>query len=264
MEFSDSKLSLQRAKRKRQGRKHWGPEAKINAVTQWLAIGNMRVVAEVTGVSHDLLRQWKLQPWWNEAVAEIRATRHLAVDNKLSKIVDRSLELIEDRLEKGDVALDAKGKIYRTPVKLRDATKVATDLMTKQIEIAKLDTTENVQQQQQSVQDQIRMLAEEFAKFNKARTIDVVAKEIPNAIYEERETRLQEGSSSVYEQAGSSQKENPTECSPQGNGESGISTQGGWEGRGPQDSTEQGWSTDETLEPESSTSESEPFIFTQQ
>jgi hypothetical protein len=46
------------------------------------------------------------------------------------------------------------------------------------------------------------------------------------AIHEERKARLQKGSRQVHIEAGSNQEANGTECSPQGNGESGESPQG--------------------------------------
>jgi hypothetical protein len=83
--------------------KHWPHEKRIEVATKWLALGNMRLVSELTGVDYQLCRMWKQQPWWAEVVAEIKASRNVVVDSKLSKIVDKSLEMIEDRLENGDI-----------------------------------------------------------------------------------------------------------------------------------------------------------------
>ena len=44
----------------------WPKEKKIQAVAQWLALGNLRLVSATTGVDYGLIRQWKIQPLWKE------------------------------------------------------------------------------------------------------------------------------------------------------------------------------------------------------
>lgn len=143
-------------------------EKRIEVVTKWLALGNMRLVAELTGVSYQLCRMWKQEPWWPELVAEVKASKSAQLDTKLSRIVDKSLETIADRLENGDVIFNNKtGTVMRKEVSLKDATKVATDLLTRQAVIQKQETEQTVQQDAHTIKDQLTMLAAEFARFNK-------------------------------------------------------------------------------------------------
>lgn len=205
-------------------------EKRIEVVTKYLALGNMRLVSELTGVSYQLCREWKTAPWWKELEDEIRAARTLALDNKLAKIVDKSLDTIADRLEHGDVVFDQKsGKVVRKEVSLKDATKVATDLMTRQAVIQKQEKEVVAVQNTSTIQDQLRMLAAEFAKFNKTNTgpiQDAVILGETNALHDEWETGLQEGSGEIYEQAGSEEEEGSSECSETGNDEEGGSEEG--------------------------------------
>ena len=202
-------------------------EKRIEVVTKYLALGNMRLVSELTGVSYQLCRMWKREPWWRELEDEVRASRTLALDNKLSKIVDKSLDTIADRLENGDVVFNQKtGEVVRKEVSLKDATKVATDLLTRQAVVQKQEKEVVAIQNTGTIQDQLKMLAMEFAKFNKTNTgpvQDAVIIGEPNALHDQWETRLQEGSEELYLETSGEEEESGTECSPPGDGES-------WEG----------------------------------
>lgn len=172
LDLSNKKLSIARAKKHvhKPGYKHT-VEKRIEVVTTWLRLGNMRLVAELTGVSYQLCREWKATSWWAELVEEIRASRSTQVDNKLSKLVDRSLDLMEDRLENGDFVYNQKtGEVIRKPVTLRDINTVTKDVLTHQINIQKLEKDEVQHQTQTTIQDQLKMLATEFAKFNRKNT----------------------------------------------------------------------------------------------
>jgi len=214
----------------------WPVEKKIEAVTTHLTLGSLRQTAVVTGVSHGMIKQWKLQPWWKELEAEILASRRLQSANKLSKIVDKSLDVIDDRLGNGDFICNPKtGEVFRKPVNLRDATTAANALMQRAAIIEKLNRDEQVVETTQSIQEQLANLAIEFAKMNKrnnglAETIEF--KEKPDALHEERETRLQNRSEEIYLETGSSEEEDRAERSEAGDGKSWQSSQGGREGSG--------------------------------
>jgi len=265
MDLSNKNLSIKRATKHVHKPGYKFPvEKRIEVVTKWLALGNMRLVSELTGVSYQLCRMWKGQPWWDELVAEVKASRVIQTDNKLSRIVDKSLDTIADRLENGDVVFNQKtGEVVRKEVSLKDATKVATDLLTRQAVLHKQEQEQTQVQQSISIQDQLKMLADEFAKFNKRNTgpvEDAVLLGESDAVHAERETGLQEGSEGIHESSFSGEEEDGTECSSSGDDEGWDSEEGGWEGRGSYSSSEQGWEPDSSEEPESSTSIPESLI----
>lgn len=161
----------------------WPLEKKIEVVSKYLVLGNMKLVSVDTGVDYGVLRQWKMQPWWKDLELEIRATQNIAVDNKLSKIIERAMDVTLDRLENGEIVFNRKtGELDRVPVSLKDANKVTTDLMTKQHMLRKEETAQP-QVSQQSVTEQLKTLAMEFAKWQtketaKIEAIDVEVKDI--------------------------------------------------------------------------------------
>ena len=213
-------------------------EKRIEVVTKCLALGNMRLVAELTGVSYALIREWKGQSWWKDLEAEIRASRRSEVDTKLSRIVDKALVVIEDRLDNGDFVYNQKtGDVSRKPVSIKEARGAVNDLMQRQAVLVKQEQEEKVATSQVSINEQLAMLAQQFAAFNTNRTVEI----IPNAVHEEREARLQEGGRAVQQPPGTGEGKNGTQSSQSDDDESWLGEEGRWEGRGSQDPSEQGW-----------------------
>lgn len=175
-------LKISNLRRKHVKNTTWPKEKKIQDVAQYLALGNMKLVEATTGVSHQVLRQWKLQPWWKEYEIEIRNTENISLDNDLTKIVSKSLEAVADRLEHGEVFYDQKtGELRRKPVVMKDAAKVATDLLTKR-ELLRGNATQRTEQNQVPIQDQLKLLAQEFARMTGKEVIDVQAVEVVHDI----------------------------------------------------------------------------------
>lgn len=170
-------LKVGNLRRKHVKNSTWPKEKKLQVVTQYLALGNMKLVAATTGVDYGLIRQWKMQPWWKEFEREIRATENIALDSNLTKIVDKSLETVADRLENGDFIFDNKtGQIKRKPVNMKDAAKVSVDLLTKR-ELLRGNATNRSEAAVIPMADQLKALADAFARMSQglppAEIIDV-------------------------------------------------------------------------------------------
>lgn len=152
---------------------HWSDKKKIEVVTSYLALGKAPMVEAVTGVPSQTIRIWKMQQWWKDLTKEIQMSEDQELDGKLSKVIDRSIDVINDRLASGDFILDSRtGTIKRVPVKMRDAHRVTTDLLDKRNVLRGKPTsiTERI-----STEDVLKKLAqqfEEFTKFKKTRLIE--------------------------------------------------------------------------------------------
>lgn len=250
-DLSNTALSMKKARIEmhKPGYKY-SVEKRIEVISTWLTLGNLRQTAALTGVSYQLCLQWKSQPWWQEMINEIQAARKFKLDNKLNKIVDKALAVIDDRLDNGDFVYNQKtGEVSRKPVSLKEARGAANDLLQRQVALSKLEIETQQASRADSVKDQIAMLAQEFAKFNTKRTVEV----IPNALHEERKTGLQDGVQEVPQSGRTSPEPLGAQFSPLDNGKGGEGIEGGWEGRGPQEASEQGWDEfddePESLEP---------------
>lgn len=149
--------------------KWWSESQKIEAVTTWLALGSIPLTAAATSIPKDTLARWRYTDWWKELVLQIRSEETLALDGRLSKIVDKALSVVEDRLDKGNHQYDPKtGELIRVPVNLRDSMKATADLMDRR-EILRKQPQQ--QQIEKTVDDRLAKLAEEFARFAKAKDI---------------------------------------------------------------------------------------------
>ena len=153
----------------------WSMEARIQAVSQYLVLGNMALVSATTGIPHQLLRGWKAQPWWKDLEAQVRATENIQTDSKLTKIVDKSLDAVIDRLENGEFFYNKKtGMVMRQEASLRDVAKVGVEFLTKR-ELLRGNATERKETTQVSVAEQLKELALEFSKWSgKKQPLEVV------------------------------------------------------------------------------------------
>jgi hypothetical protein len=83
------------------------------------------------------------------------------------------LDVTLDRLENGDFQYDPKtGEMIRKPVLMRDANRVANDLIKAQMDLDQKPVDEEAQKQ---TQDRLQALAETFAGFaKKVKKIEVL------------------------------------------------------------------------------------------
>lgn len=190
--------------------KSWSDKQKLEAVQSWLLLGNLALTSRILAIPEVTLRVWKSSEWWKNAVEEIRLQDDMQMSARLKKIVDASLMAVEDRLINGDLMYDQKtGEMVRKQVNMRDAHKVAVDLMDKK---ALLDKTAVPAQEEQKDEDRLLKLAEKFADFvtkkkeplPMAEVVDVEVKE-QDAVHEEWEEGLQTGERAVQQPSGTDQ-----------------------------------------------------------
>lgn len=140
---------------------HWSEAKQIEAVTTFLVLGNMSLVAAATGVPVGTLRRWKAQSWWTEMVSQIQTESDQQLDSKLAKRVDKALDLVMDRLEQGDFIYNPKtGEFVRKPVSLRDTWKMTNEMLDKRMLLRKQPKE---QANQEAVGAILKNLATEFA-----------------------------------------------------------------------------------------------------
>ena len=154
----------------------WSDKQKIEAVQSYLLLGNLALTSRILKIPEITLRVWKTTEWWKNVVDDIRQQESMEMSGRLKKIVDASLVAVEDRLLNGDMMYDNKtGQMVRKPVNMRDAHKVAVDLMDKRKLLDKEVLEGPVEAQED---DRLLKLAEKFASFVQVKmkpveTIDV-------------------------------------------------------------------------------------------
>jgi hypothetical protein len=159
----DKELNLAATRLDKAGEYTW--EHKIRIVATMLATGNMAHAAREHKVDYSTLMDWKKRPWWPKLLAEVKQAARGELQTKMSKIVSKALDAVEDRIENGEVILNNKtGELLRKPASLRDVNTVASSMLTQQIQIEKLEKGATIQQE--TMQELLKQLHGEFAKFN--------------------------------------------------------------------------------------------------
>jgi transposase-like protein len=162
--------------------KRWSDKQKLEAVQSFLVLGNVSLVSRILGIPRITLQVWKASNWWKELVDEIRLQDRIELSNKMKKIVNAAHAVVEDRLINGDVVITPKGETVRKPVAMKDAHRVAVDLLNQKDAIEKAMSKEPGAEGEGS-SDKLEVLAERFAMFatkkieqslDKKRTVEMV------------------------------------------------------------------------------------------
>jgi len=106
---------------------------KMEAASLYLATGNWNFVSKQLNISTVTLYKWRKAPWWGELINDLQIQDKVENNKVLKKIKEKALQVIDDRLDNGNVQYDQKtGKFVRVPVNARDAHRIASDLIDKE------------------------------------------------------------------------------------------------------------------------------------
>jgi hypothetical protein len=156
--------------------KGWWPQKKrLEVVTTWLALGSLAETSRICNVPLDTCNRWKASDWWAKLVQDIQSGEGQKTDAKMTKVIDKALDLIVSRIEEGDYQFDQKtGKIIKIPLKVRDLERVASGLFDKRQLIRKQPTS--IKSSDLNQLERLSNLAKQFAEFasNKPRQEKIV------------------------------------------------------------------------------------------
>ena len=171
----------------------WASKIKYEAVCLWSAGVRLREISLQLNVPIDTLNNWRASGWWSDIHKEIMSEDSQQLDAKLTKILDKSLETIMDRLEKGEFVYDQKsGGVKRVPAKLRDATVAMNTVMDKR-QLIRKEPTKIVADS--STATQLQNLATQFASFvnNNKKQEEKIVDVVDNFILGENVTLNEDG-----------------------------------------------------------------------
>ena len=107
-------------KQARHNVKWWPEKTRIEAAALWAATRNYNTVSELTKVPVKLLKEWRLEPWFQNVVSRVVKDHNDVLDQKLTQIIDKCTDELADRLISGNTRVDKYGKHHLTPVEARD------------------------------------------------------------------------------------------------------------------------------------------------
>ena len=149
------------------------PEKKRIEVATAHAMGlSSTMISAATGVKAQTVRVWRMQDWFKDLVEEIRREDDNTVDAKLTNLVTKSLDVITDRLERGDFMYNQKtGEFVRKPLNAQTVNKIADTMFDKRNLLRGKPTS--ISGKQELITDRLAKLAIEFERFVNAREIKV-------------------------------------------------------------------------------------------
>ena len=111
-------------------RREYSEDEKREAVVLMFTLGTQSAVSEALDIPQRTISDWMKTDWWAEYhAAMIRSVKDES-GAAFRRIVKKSASELEDRLEKGDLMRDRKGKLRRKPISAKDLTvimAIATD-----------------------------------------------------------------------------------------------------------------------------------------
>ena len=158
----------------------WPEKTRIEVATAHAMGLNAPMIEVATGVPTQTIRHWRTMDWFKDLVAELQREDDYSADAKLTKIVNKALDTVVDRLENGDFMFDPKSqKFVRKPLLARDVTKIADTMFDKRNLLRGKPTS--ISGKQEQISDRLAKLAIEFARFVNAKEIkaEVVVEELP-------------------------------------------------------------------------------------
>ena len=149
--------------------KHWSESQRLEAVTTYLAIGNVTATAAALSIPLPTLKRWRQEDWWKTYEEELKHEESLQVSNRLKKIINRALDVTEDRLDNGNFQLNQKtGELVRIPVNAKDASKIANDMLDRKVKVEDIPAQQQIEK---TIDDRLAKLASEFARFSSAKEV---------------------------------------------------------------------------------------------
>lgn len=162
---------------------------KVEVVKTFIALGgDLKLTSGSTGIPYRTLQNWKAANWWKSLVTELKKAEKLELSAKAKPIIERSMELLMDRLENGDVVLNVKtGTMDRKPVPAKELNTIIKDMIDRKNILDKAFEERIVVE---TNGNKLADLAERFAKLaeatleNKKPTIEVT-----DVVFVEEKTR---------------------------------------------------------------------------
>jgi hypothetical protein len=111
-----------------EGRVPW----EIAACHYYVNVGNIAATARRFNTTVYEIKKLMSAIWWQEEVSKIKADSRVKIDAGFTRLVEKGIALLEDRLEQGEIARiktdkDGNTTIYRSAVKAVDIARI-TDM----------------------------------------------------------------------------------------------------------------------------------------
>lgn len=171
---------------------HWSDSQKLEAIQTFLILGSLKMTSAALSIPYKTLQIWKASEWWKTMIEEMRVQEDLQLSQRLKKIIAKSYDVLEDRLEHGDFVYDQKtGEMRRKPVSMKDTHRVAVDLVQQRQELVDRHLGEKTVTEDK-IEKTLANLADQFAKIASQVNVNKPSMEITEVIFGKETTDAKE------------------------------------------------------------------------
>lgn len=147
--------------------KSWPESMRRKAVKTWLQNGSVVLTAKILNIPFDTMESWRYRSsWWKDYVRQYREEADAGMAAKIEKLLEKSVNELEDRVNNGDEVFDSKtGETKRVKMKARDLNntiKVISDRHDVLTDRAAKETESTEQ-----INEKLSKLADAFTRFAK-------------------------------------------------------------------------------------------------
>jgi transposase-like protein len=149
----------------KKGQYRYSDAEKARVCAEWSISGDDNAVADRFNVKLSTLRKWKQQAWWRDLLGTMQSQGHTRLIAKGAKAMDRALDELQDRLDRGDVRVKVIGEKvmeYRQPIAARDLSSIVNVLATRSEKAQALQTQEVQNYQLSDLRDSFRQFAQSY------------------------------------------------------------------------------------------------------
>jgi hypothetical protein len=151
-------------------RHHYTDKEKMEVACTYAVTGNSRRTAEITGYPEGTIRAMKTTEWFHELQSRIIKEQDEELGTKLTQLIDKAVDNINDRLDDGDYFYDAKNEMLkRKPMTGKDVAIVGAILVDKR-QLLRGQPTSRVEKVSQ--EDVLGKLAEQFRQMATTKTVE--------------------------------------------------------------------------------------------
>lgn len=150
---------------------------RFDALVAYASTGDVYEVPKlVPGLSVDTVRSWKHSAdWWKPALRQIREYMNEEFDGRLTHIMNKSLEEMQDRLANGDEHVTKDGSVVRKKVAFRDLAVGGIAIPFDKRNLGRGEPTARMEHT--TDKERLAKLQEQFKQIAKGRIINITPEE---------------------------------------------------------------------------------------
>lgn len=113
------------------GKTDYSWQDKMSAAIAWVMTGSSLKASKLCGVPDKTIRNWTDQDWWPDLIHQAMDMKNTELDALQTTLIHKSLEQVQERVEKGDPVKSKDGGIMYKPVSARDLAWIAAVMIDK-------------------------------------------------------------------------------------------------------------------------------------